>query len=154
MSIKEIKGNIFKAKTQAIVNPVNIMGIMGAGIALQVKKKFPEVFESYKKACYDKSIINRGYHVYRIRDQDNLEYIINLPTKKHYFEMSDYFSIEKSIETLISIIYSMEIRSISIPALGCGCGGLNWNIVRTIIKSKMEILENVSIYLYSPRGKK
>lgn len=153
MSIVEKRGNILKARTQAIVNPVNIMGIMGAGLALQVKKKYPEVFESYKKACFDKSIIDRGYHIYRINEYKGPEFIINIPTKKHYFDMSDYYSIEKNVETLVSLVLDMDIRSISIPALGCGCGGLDWNIVKEIIRSKMETLRNISIYLYGPRGK-
>ena len=102
--IFEKKGNILKAKTQAIVNPVNIMGVMGAGLALQIKKKYPVVFESYKQACFDKSIVEKGYHICWIGSNKGPEYIINIPTKNHYRELSSYGIIIENIITLKNII--------------------------------------------------
>ncbi len=151
-----MKKDIFKSDCQAIVNPVNCVGVMGAGLAKAFKEKYPEVFETYLKACNqtDMSKKLRIGTCLTVRANDG-KFIINLPTKDHFKNPSKMEYVEKGVDALIRNILHFDIKSVAIPALGAGLGGLNWKDVKEVISNKMNNLTlkdgtRVEIELYDP----
>ncbi len=148
--IKYIKGNILESSAQALVNTVNTVGVMGKGIALQFKKTFPSNYKSYFEAC-KKNEIKIG-KLFVFIDSNMLtgqKIIINFPTKTDWRKPSEYEYIEKGLDDLIGIINQHNIKSIAIPPLGAGNGGLEWEKVKKIINTKLQNI-NVDIYIYEP----
>ena len=145
------KGNILEANTEALVNTVNTKGVMGKGIALQFKKAFPDVFKAYKKACDAGEVQIGKVHVYERLTTQNYHYIINFPTKDDWKKPSKLEYIKKGLESLIKVVQQHKIRSIAIPALGCGQGGLQWNDVLPLIQSAFEQVLNIEVVLYPPQ---
>lgn len=148
--IRKVKGDMLNADVQALVNTVNTVGVMGRGVALQFKQAFPENFKAYKKAC-DKGEIRLGHmFVFDCGGLQNPRYIINFPTKKHWRGRSQYKSIEQGLAALVAEIRRLEIRSIALPPLGCGLGGLDWNQVCARIEAALAPLTNVEVLVYEP----
>ncbi len=148
--IKYTTGNIIKADTEAIVNTVNTVGVMGKGIALAFKKAFPNNYKIYKQACQDKEF-NIGNLLITNTGQLRPKYVINFPTKKHWRGKSKIEFVEIGMQELVKEISLKEIKSIAIPPLGCGNGGLNWSEVKPIIIKHLEILMNkVEVIIYEP----
>ncbi len=148
--ITTTKGNILQADTEAIVNTVNTVGVMGKGIALQFKETFPENYKLYRDAVARKEIAVGKVFVTETHQLSNPKYIINFPTKTHWKGKSKYEFIEKGLEDLSRIITEKKIHSVSVPPLGCGNGGLRWEKVRKLIVEKLQGLKNVTIVLYEP----
>lgn len=145
------KGDILQANTEALVNTVNTKGVMGKGIALQFKRAFPDVFKAYKNAC-DTGIIQIGkVHICERPASELHHYIINFPTKDDWKNPSKIEYIKKGLESLTEVVKQYNIRSIAIPALGCGQGGLKWNNVLPLIKSAFENLPEVTVIVYPPQ---
>jgi len=129
--IKEAKGNVIKADAEALVNTVNCVGIMGKGIALQFKNAFPETyFKNYQDTCKKGDMQPGKVTIWETGMLINPKYIINFPTKKHWRGNSKYEYIESGLKSLIDVIKQRGIRSIAIPPLGSGLGGLQWSTVR------------------------
>lgn len=139
------KGNIFDADVEALVNPVNCVGVMGKGLALQFKKKYPANFNHYEIACLN-GIVRIGF-VSAFREN---KLIINFPTKVHWKDNSEPLYIKTGLESLITTIDLIKINSVAIPPLGCGLGGLDWNDVKPLIIEAMETLPNVNTVIYEP----
>lgn len=154
--IEILQGNIFEAKTVALVNPVNCVGIMGRGLALQFKNTFPENFEAYRIACGRHKVILGNMFVYEVPPSryDLPRYIFNFPTKQHWGDKSTLEIIEKGLEALMSEVYDRNMKSIAIPALGCGLGGLDWKDVRPRIQHAFRMLLATRVLLYEPEKKK
>lgn len=151
--IKYLTGNLFDSKAEALVNTVNTVGVMGKGIALQFKKLFPNNFKIYKDKC-DKKDFNIGQLIV-VKDQNIItgeKIIINFPTKKHWKNPSEYEYIEQGIDELIKIIQEYQIKSIAIPPLGSGNGGLQWFKVKEIINDKLSNIENCEVFVYEPNN--
>lgn len=148
--IKYTQGDITKARLEAIVNTVNTVGVMGKGIALSFKKAFPSNYLAYKEACLDSEVRIGKMFVY----STGLPFprlIINFPTKKHWRNPSQYTYIEEGLEDLVSVIKSHKIKSIAIPPLGCGNGGLDWSVIDKMINSSLkELIDEVDIVIYKP----
>ena len=148
--IQYIKGNLLESKAQALVNTVNTVGIMGKGIALQLKNQFPNNFKIYAKACKEKTF-DIGQLL--ITEDTSLLYgnkiIINFPTKTDWRKPSEYEYIERGLQELVKIIREKEIRSIAIPPLGAGNGGLNWAKVKTILEKYLSEID-CEIQIYQP----
>ncbi|MCT1538766.1 MULTISPECIES: type II toxin-antitoxin system antitoxin DNA ADP-ribosyl glycohydrolase DarG [Lysinibacillus] len=141
-------------KVDAIINTVNIVGVMGKGIALDFKKRYPENYSEYKKLCSQKLIDIGNSYVNTIKHSENgTKYIINLPTKKHWRNPSKLEYIEKGLDNLIDIIEKYNIKSLAMPALGCGNGNLDWTIVKPLIITKLSHLENIEIIVIEPSNK-
>ena len=139
------KGNIFNSDCEFLVNPVNCVGIMGKGLALEFKNKYPLNFEIYKKAC-DNASFNIGNLL--IVPVDN-KFIVNFPTKKHWRNKSDLEFIKIGLEELKVAIKEFNIKSIALPKLGCGLGGLDWNEVFDLIKDfHNSIVDNVLVQVF------
>ncbi len=148
--IQYTKGDLLTAPTEALVNAVNTVGVMGKGIALQFKKAYPHNFKVYHKACKDK-VFDIG-QVLVVQESTLIEkkYIVNLPTKKHWRGKSIYEYIETGLEALVLAIEEYEIKSIAIPALGCGYGGLEWEKVKGLIEKYLGDLEEIDVMVYEP----
>ena len=146
------RGDILKADAEALVNTVNCVGVMGRGIALQFRKAFPENFKAYKSACDKKQIYPGKIFVFDLNRFQNPRYIINFPTKRHWKGKSKIEDIESGLEALVEEISKLNIRSVAIPPLGCGLGGLDWKLVKQIIERVFHSLPNVHVLLYEPSG--
>jgi O-acetyl-ADP-ribose deacetylase (regulator of RNase III) len=143
-------GDIFDEDVEAIVNTVNCVGVMGRGLALQFKNRFPENFRSYEQACKRKEVLPGKMFVYETEMLTNPKYIINFPSKRHWRGASRIEDIESGLADLKEIIQGKHISSIAIPPLGCGLGGLNWNMVRGKIEKELIGLPDVKIIAYEP----
>ncbi len=148
--IRYITGNILDSSARALVNTVNTVGVMGKGIALQFKKAYPNNYKAYEKACK-----NNGIHVGKmfVTSDSNTtsgeRIIINFPTKTDWRKPSEYKYIEDGLDNLIEIINEKQIKSIAIPPLGAGNGGLNWAVVKKMIEEKLGHLD-IDIHVYEP----
>ncbi|MBE9194341.1 macro domain-containing protein [Synechocystis sp. LEGE 06083] len=145
-------GNILTEDTEALVNTVNCVGVMGRGIALQFKKAFPENFKAYAQACKEEKVKPGEMFVFQTGQLVNPRFIINFPTKRHWRTHSRIDDIENGLKALKCTIQKYKIRSIAIPPLGCGLGGLDWAEVKTRIEVILKPLDNVKIILYEPHG--
>ncbi len=150
--IEMTKGNILEADTEAIVNTVNCIGFMGKGIALQFKQAYPENFNAYQKACRVKKVQPGKMFIFETGMMLNPKYIINFPTKRHWRGKARMEDIKSGLKSLLEEVNRLKIHSIAIPPLGCGLGGLNWNIVRPMIEATFIDLPRVRILLYAPLG--
>lgn len=145
-------GDILNADVEALVNTVNCVGIMGRGIALQFKNMFPENFEAYASACAREQIQPGKMFIYPTGELTNPRFIVNFPTKRHWRGKSRINDIESGLVALREEIVRRGIRSIAIPPLGSGLGGLDWQDVRPRIVSALSSLEDVDIRIYEPKG--
>lgn len=150
--IRSAHGNLLEAGTEALVNTVNCMGVMGKGIALQFKMAYPEVYEEYRRTCKDGRVVVGKMHVFDRNSFINPRYIINFPTKRHWKGGSRIIDIQDGLADLVRVIRELKIKSIAIPPLGCGNGGLDWGEVGPLIKRSLATLENVEILVYEPSG--
>jgi O-acetyl-ADP-ribose deacetylase (regulator of RNase III) len=146
------KGDILKADAEALVNTVNCVGVMGRGIALQFKKAYPDNFKKYKAACEQKEVCPGRMFIFETGNMFNPRYIINFPTKRHWRGKSRVEDITSGLNALADEVRKRKIRSIAIPPLGCGLGGLDWNIVRSMIEKTFEALPDVQVVLFEPAG--
>lgn len=148
--IKYITGNILESSAEALINTVNTVGVMGKGIALQFKKAFHNNYKAYVEACKRNEIeIGKLFVVKDSNLSSGEKYIINFPTKKDWRKPSEYSFIESGLDDLIRVIKEYKIKSIAIPPLGAGNGGLKWEKVKRIIEQKLNSLE-AEIIVYEP----
>lgn len=145
-------GNILTADVEALVNTVNCVGIMGRGVALQFKKAFPANFKAYAAACKRDEVQPGRMFVFERGQLSNPRYVINFPTKRHWRGASRLADIESGLQALAREIQSRSIRSIALPPLGSGLGGLNWNDVRVLIEQYLGPLSSVAITVFEPIG--
>lgn len=149
--IELVQGDIFDADVEAFVNPVNCVGVMGRGLALQFKKLFPENFALYDRVCTQHGLSPGGMLVHHTNTVLRPFYIINFPTKLHWKDKSKVEYIEFGLVDLILLINRFDIKSIAIPPLGCGLGGLRWPDVKNLIENSFAELTDVSVLLYEPK---
>lgn len=147
-------GDLFTEDCEAIVNTVNCVGVMGRGIALQFKKTYPDNFKAYAAACKRKEVAPGRMFVFETGRLMNPRYIINFPTKRHWRGKSRMEDIESGLTALADEIRARGIRSISVPPLGAGLGGLDWSQVRERIDAALRDLEDVRVVVFEPRAAK
>lgn len=143
-------GNLLEADVEALVNTVNTVGVMGKGIALMFKDTFPENYSEYGKACQEHQVELGRMFVTRRDALFGPKWIINFPTKAHWRFPSKIKWIEEGLDNLKLVIRENGIRSIALPPLGAGNGGLDWKEVRALIDEKLTELSNVDIIVYEP----
>ena len=132
--IKLSKGNLLTAPAEALVNTVNTEGVMGKGIALQFKQAFPGMFKSYQDACKNDAVKLGKVHVFDLGGLvGGPRWIINFPTKGHWKSKSKLENIQSGLDDLVRKVNELDIKSIAIPPLGCGLGGLKWEEVQPAI---------------------
>ncbi len=145
-------GDILHAEAEALVNTVNCVGVMGRGIALQFRKAFPENFKIYEAACEREEVRPGKMLVFETGLLTGPRHIINFPTKRHWKGKSRIEDIDAGLPALIAEVAARGIRSIAVPPLGCGLGGLNWGEVRPKIVRAFEGLPDVRVLLFEPTG--
>lgn len=151
MTITSTKGDLLKQQdVDAIVNTVNCVGVMGKGIALQFKKKWPANFKAYASACKNKEVKLGQMFTFELGALATPRYIINFPTKNHWRGSSKIEDIEAGLQSLVEHIHKFDIQSIAIPPLGCGLGGLPWADVKALIVEHLGKLDNLDIRLFEP----
>lgn len=150
--IELMTGDILKAEAEAIVNTVNCVGIMGRGIALQFKKAFPANFRAYALACGEGEVQPGKMFVYDTGAFTNPRYIVNFPTKRHWKGKSRIEDIESGLIALAQEVGARGIKSIAIPPLGAGLGGLDWNEVLPRIKAALTDVPDLHVLIYQPNG--
>ncbi len=146
------QGDILHADAEALVNTVNCVGVMGRGVALQFRNAFPENYKVYKATCDSRELRPGKLLTFDRATWENPRYIINFPTKDHWRGKSQIAYIEQGLEALVAEVKRLGIRSIALPPLGCGLGGLNWNDVKPRIETAFAPLTDVSVLLYEPAG--
>lgn len=144
--IKFVQGDLMDSSAHALVNTVNLEGFMGKGIAFQFKQQYPKNFEEYNSACKSGDIQIGKTLVFN----ENEKIIINFPTKDKWRSKSKIEYVKLGLIDLVQKIKQMNIRSIAIPPLGTGNGGLNWNEVRNMMIYYLNELENCQIFIYEP----
>lgn len=144
--LKTATGNMFDYPVSARVNTVNCVGVMGAGIALAFKTRYPEMFYAYQKACRAKQVMPGHLHIWHSAQG---ECVINLPTKRHWRESSRYDDVEAGLVALRNYLIEHDVKSLALPALGCGHGGLMWSKVLQMIQTHLGNLET-EIYVFPP----
>ena len=145
-------GDIFDEDVEALVNSVNCVGVMGRGIALQFKNLFPENFKAYAEACERQEVQPGQMFVYESGKMTNPRYIINFPTKRHWRGKSRMEDIESGLHALAREISERNIRSIALPPLGSGLGGLEWSIVRSRIEFALRDIDDLRVVVFEPGG--
>ena len=147
--IRFVQGNIFDSACEALVNPVNCVGVMGKGLALQFKRRFPANFTSYTAACRRRDLAPGRLHVFDT-GAGAPRLIVNFPTKLHWRDPSRLDHVTQGLHALTGAIAANTIRSIAIPPLGCGLGGLSWPDVRQLILHHLSPLNHVDIVVHGP----
>src|SRR4051812_43575722 len=112
-------GNLLEAEVEALVNAVNTVGVMGKGIALSFKQRFPENFAAYAHACRAGEVQVGRMFVHRQPVGDSPRWIINFPTKKHWRDPTKIEWVESGLIALVEVIREQQVRSVALPALGC-----------------------------------
>ena len=147
-TIREFQGNLFDTSCQTVVNTVNCVGVMGKGIALHFRFRYPQMFESYVRCC-DKGELRPGRLQLWTKSHP---WILNFPTKLHWKHPSKLEYIEEGLAKFADTYQQRKITSIAFPQLGTSCGGLAWDDVRKLMVDALEPLPNleVEIYQYNP----
>lgn len=145
------QGNVFDTEAEAVVNTVNCVGVMGRGIALQCKRLFPDNYKYYTVACKEGKVEPGTMLVFNTGNiLGKPRYVINFPTKVHWRKPSQIDYITSGLEDLVRVIQKLNIKSIAIPPLGCGLGGLDWNVVRPLIVTALTQVPDVDCKIFEP----
>ncbi|WP_160573864.1 type II toxin-antitoxin system antitoxin DNA ADP-ribosyl glycohydrolase DarG [Actinomadura physcomitrii] len=144
--IVECTGNLLRDDAEALVNTVNTVGVMGKGLALQFKRAFPANFRAYVQACADHRV--RPGKIFAT-SMDGDRWILNFPTKRHWRQPSNLEDVRAGLDDLVRVLVELKVRTVAIPPLGCGNGGLDWSVVRPLIIEKLGGL-GLEVRLYSP----
>jgi O-acetyl-ADP-ribose deacetylase (regulator of RNase III) len=150
--IEITEGNLLQADAEALVNTVNCVGYMGKGIALQFKQAFPANFQEYEAACKAHEVVPGRMLIHDNGRLAHPHYIINFPTKRHWKAKSRLEDIRSGLQALVEDVQRLGIRSIAIPPLGCGLGGLDWAAVQPLIEEAFVALPEVRVLLFPPNG--
>ena len=147
--IRFVQDDLFASGSEALVNPVNCVGVMGKGLALQFRHRFPANYEAYREACTRRAIRPGRSFVFDA-GAGSPHFVVNFPTKRHWRDRSRIEDIAAGLDDLAAILHSRAIGSVAIPALGCGLGGLPWPRVRSLLLDRLAPCEGVSIVIQEP----
>ncbi|HEV2222142.1 MAG TPA: macro domain-containing protein [Candidatus Acidoferrales bacterium] len=152
MTVVLKSGDLLKEQSEAIVNTVNCVGVMGKGIALQFKQKWPQNFKTYAAACERKEVRPGKMFIYDLGEWAKPRFIINFPTKMHWRGDSKIEYIESGLRDLVSQVERLGIKSISLPPLGCGNGALDWHVVKHLVFDAFKGHPQIQVDLFEPKG--
>jgi len=144
------QGNLLASDAEALVNTVNTVGVMGKGIALMFKDNFPDNFRAYESACKAKTIDVGHMLVVKREHLIGPKWVINFPTKKHWRQPSKLEWIQSGLDDLKRVLIDNKIKSVAIPPLGSGNGGLDWPDVKSLIIHALDDVQGVRIVVYEP----
>jgi O-acetyl-ADP-ribose deacetylase (regulator of RNase III) len=151
------KGSIFDTEAEALVNPVNCVGVMGAGLALEFRRRFPRNYLRYRNACANGILDPGGLLWSSIALEEDLrnvqaDWVLNFATKLHWRDSSKLEYIENGLKELAFVLKGLEIGSVAVPALGCGLGGLNWADVKALTYEHLDkVPETVYLFEHGPK---
>lgn len=151
--IRYTTGNILESDAEALVNTVNTVGVMGKGVALMFKEAFPENYDAYRAACTSGEVRIGRMFVHARNAVMGPKWVINFPTKEHWRAKSRMEWIREGLVDLVRVVRDLDIRSIAVPPLGAGQGGLEWAAVRREIDSALSPLEAVEVVVFEPTAK-
>jgi O-acetyl-ADP-ribose deacetylase (regulator of RNase III)/uncharacterized protein YwgA len=146
--IHVMTGDMFESGAQTLVNTVNTEGVMGKGIALQFKKRYPDMFEDYLARCKAGEVRMGRPYIYKER---LYPWIVNFPTKKHWRSISRLEDIEVGLDYLAAHYKEWGVTSLAVPPLGCGEGGLEWRVVGRVLYERLSDFD-IPVTLYAPFG--
>lgn len=146
--LKIIVGDLFASRAQTLVNAVNCVGVMGKGLALEFKKRFPLMFEDYVERCRRNQVTLGQPYVFR--DRSGLM-VMNFPTKDHWRSSSRLIDLEQGLDYFIDHYADWGVSSVAFPALGCGYGGLAWAEVEPVMVGKLGDLP-IAVEVYAPHA--
>ena len=149
MPVALTSGDLFDDPAEAYVNPVNCVGVMGAGLALQFRTRYPRYFQAYADCCREGGIAPGSVHLFATRERQP-RYIISFPTKRHWRDRSRLADIEAGLKTLRQAVIDYSVRSVAVPALGAGLGGLEWAQVSARITKALGDLDGVNVRVFEP----
>ena len=149
--IQFTRGDIFAQPAEALVNPVNCVGVMGKGLALQFKRRHPDAFLAYRQACAERRV-RPGRMFTFDTGGDRPRWIVHFPTKRHWRDQSTVGDIEAGLHGLAAAVERYGIRSVAVPPLGCGLGGLDWRAVRPLVTECLAGIPATVIVLESVPG--
>ena len=151
--VRERHGNLLADDADALVNTVNTVGVMGKGIALQFKRAYPRMFTDYAREAKAGRLVTGRMHVWETGSLTGPRFVINFPTKQHWRAPSRMSDIGAGLTDLVRVVRERGIRSIAIPPLGCGNGGLDWTDVAPRIHAAFAALgDDVDVRVYGPAG--
>ena len=148
--IEYCRGNLLEADAEALVNPVNTQGVMGKGLALAFKNAFRENFRAYGQACQGGEVRTGQMFITEQQTLLGPRWIINFPTKQHWRDSSKLEWIDQGLVDLRKVLADNEISSVAIPPLGCGLGGLDWQLVKPRIEDALANLAGTQILIFEP----
>lgn len=141
-------GDLFRSDVQTLTNAVNVVGVMGAGIAKEFKRKFPDMFKDYQQKCKANEVVIGKPYVWRPNTFDG-KWVLNFPTKRHWRGASRIEWIEEGLDHLVHNYRTWGITSLALPALGCSLGGLSWKDVKPLLSTRLSGLD-IPIEIYEP----
>ncbi len=150
--IEHRRGDLLSADAEALVNTVNTVGVMGKGVALQFRKAFPENYRAYARACKRGDVETGRMFVFETGQLTGPRLVINFPTKRHWRGKARMEYIDAGLVDLVGVLQRCDVRSIAIPPLGCGNGGLQWAEVCPRIETALKPLRGVQVAIYGPGG--
>ncbi|MDH0869818.1 type II toxin-antitoxin system antitoxin DNA ADP-ribosyl glycohydrolase DarG [Agrobacterium pusense] len=153
MAVTFKQGDMFAEPADAIVNTVNCVGVMGKGVALEFKRRWPANFEEYKRLCDRKALRPGKVFVYQnsdMLDQDSWKFLVNFPTKDHWRGKSQIGFIDEGLDDFLAQVEKLGIRSVVLPPLGCGNGGLEWKEVKPLLVRKLSPVDGVEFLVFEP----
>ncbi|WP_051912946.1 macro domain-containing protein [Kutzneria albida] len=145
------EGNLLRQDVEALVNPVNCVGVLGKGLALQFKRAFPEIVGPYERACAAGEVTPGSVHVVDRGEGQRPRWVLNVPTKRHWRNPSQFEDVVSGASALADTVRALGIRSVAVPPLGCGNGGLEWADVRPALVAALGDLD-VDVVLFAPAG--
>lgn len=148
--IKFTQGNLLEAQTEVLVNTVNTVGIMGKGIALMFKERFAENYRLYAAACRGGQVQTGKIFVTEVHELNGPRWIVNFPTKQHWHAPSQLIWVVEGLQDLRRFLIEKQVKSIAIPPLGAGNGGLEWTKVRKQIEIALGDLSDIEIVVFEP----
>ena len=151
MSVRYTSDDIFTSKAEVIANPVNCVGVSGAGLARQFARRYPENDRLYREAC-DERRIRPGRGLITETGRERPRYIVNFPTKRHWREKSRIEDIRLGLRNLRQQLLRRGIASVALPALGAGLGGLDWNDVKALIENEFGTEKEITAIICKPRS--
>ncbi|MBU6955568.1 macro domain-containing protein [Hahella sp. HN01] len=151
--ISYAQGNLLEAEVEALVNTVNTVGVMGKGIALMFKERFPQNMQAYVRACRTGDVVTGKMFITKTNELMGPKWIVNFPTKQHWRAKSKMEWIDEGLVDLRRFITEHHVKSIAIPPLGAGNGGLSWLDVKRRIENALTDIEGVDIRVYEPTAK-
>ena len=147
--IRYTQGDLLQADAEALVNAVNTVGVMGKGIALMFKQRFPGNYRHYAAACKAQQVVTGKMFVTEVRETGGPRWIVNFPTKRHWRSASQLVWITEGLHDLRTFVQVNAVKSIAVPPLGAGLGGLPWQVVREQIETALGDLE-ADVMVFEP----